>query len=148
MTLDKIFGISAGGLFVLLTLVQISPIKIDPWSWLARKVGKMLNGEVLERMDALEKKVEKVEKKVDNSEAKRAEDKAIAARVRILRYGDEERMGIKHSKGYSDQIMGDIQLYTNHCREYPDFENGITEPTCDYIKKGYLERMMKNDFLQ
>ena len=42
----------------LMTSVQIIPsIKCKPWSWLARKIGKAINGEVLEKVSALEKQV-------------------------------------------------------------------------------------------
>ena len=36
------------------TLIQISPIKVDPWTWLARKVGRAINGELMEKFDRLE----------------------------------------------------------------------------------------------
>lgn len=29
---------------VLLTFIQISPIKVNPWSWIARKIGKAMTG--------------------------------------------------------------------------------------------------------
>ena len=35
------------------TLVQVSPIKVNPWSWLARKIGRAINGEVIDRVDRL-----------------------------------------------------------------------------------------------
>lgn len=45
-----------------LTLVQIAPIKVDPWSWIAKKVGRAINGEVLEKFGELEKNQKTAEK--------------------------------------------------------------------------------------
>lgn len=127
MTLNELLGIGAGGLFALLTLVQIVPIKVNPWSWILRAIGRLLNKEVF---DLLEK------------------DKAENARNRILRYGDEVRRGENHSKEFADQMMDDVKFYLDFCDTHPKFENGKTPLTCELIKKDYLEHMMKNDFLQ
>ena len=48
-----------GGLFLLLTLVQIAPVKINPWSAIARWVGKAINGDVLDKLGKVEARLEK-----------------------------------------------------------------------------------------
>lgn len=40
MTLKDLLLGGSGGLFALLTILQISPIKINPWSALARSIGR------------------------------------------------------------------------------------------------------------
>ena len=42
MTLKDLLLGGSGGLFALLTILQISPIKINPWSALARSIGRAL----------------------------------------------------------------------------------------------------------
>lgn len=42
MTLDKILACYSGGLFLLLTLVELAPIKVNPWSAIARWIGKAM----------------------------------------------------------------------------------------------------------
>ena len=50
----KQFGLYGSGIVILLlTLVEITPIKINPWSWLGRKIGRAINGEVLEKVETL-----------------------------------------------------------------------------------------------
>lgn len=46
----------------ILTLIQIAPVKVDPWSWIAKKVGRAINGEVLEKFGELEKNQKTAEK--------------------------------------------------------------------------------------
>ena len=42
MTLKEIFEAGGGILFVVLTLVQVAPIKVNPWTALGRSIGRVL----------------------------------------------------------------------------------------------------------
>ena len=46
MDLKEIFMGGGGALVVLLTLVQIAPVKVNPWSAIAKAVGKAVNADV------------------------------------------------------------------------------------------------------
>ena len=54
MSVQDIVLAGGGGAFVLLTLLQIAPIKINPWSAIAKTVGRAINAEVLTHIDAYE----------------------------------------------------------------------------------------------
>lgn len=75
------------------------------------------------------------------------EQAAINARIRILHFADEMMEGRRHSKDSWDQALSDITAYEKHCKEDPDFKNGQTAATVEYIKRGYAERLEKHDFL-
>ena len=49
--------IATGGgiLLAVLTVIQIAPIKINPWSALAKAIGRAINGEVIAKVDQLER---------------------------------------------------------------------------------------------
>ena len=164
MTLSEIWAmckIGGVGLIALLTIVQISPIKLNPWKPLGNLVykwlsnfAKFLNKEVIEQVKALQEDIAKTKKEVltiktDLSEVRMTVTRqgAIAARSRILSFGDELRLGLKHSKGHFDSILRDIRYYESYCKNDPDFENGVTEPTIVYIRAVYQECLSKNDFL-
>lgn len=123
--LEIVLGVLGG-----MTLVQLTPIKIDPWTWLARKVGHAINGELIERMDKLEATVKKVQTTGDERDAK-------ATRIRILRFGDEILHGVHHSKEHFDQTLLDITEYERYCRDHPDFINNMTELTSKHIMETY-----------
>ena len=129
-----------GGLFILMTLVQISPIKIDPWTWIFRAIGKLLNGEVLEKVDALSKDVQKNKEDDD-------EQWALLSRSHILRFGDELLHGISHSKEHFDQILVDITKYENYCESHPRFLNDIANATIKHIRDTYQKCLDENNFL-
>lgn len=148
MSAGEIAGWSGGGLFLLLTLIQISPIKVNPWSWLARKIGGAINGEVLEKVAALERKIDEVDKKTDTLSAKEDMKSAVLCRARILGFGDEILHGTLHSKEHFDQILLDITEYQKYCNAHPEFANHVTKHTTMEIEVTYQRLLDTNGFLQ
>lgn len=130
-----------GGLLLLLmTLIQITPIKLNPWSWLARVIGRAINGEVLE-------KVNKLTTDVQSLKDEDAEQWASLSRTHILRFGDELLHGAPHSKEHFDQILLDISKYETYCDEHPNYKNNIANATIKQIKNTYQKCLDENSFL-
>lgn len=100
---------------------------------------KNRTSEILEAIAKLTGKVEKLEGKMD-------ERNAVACRIRILRFYDEMRSGIRHTKDSWDQCMSDITTYNQYCEDHKDFKNNQTEATVGYIDGEYRDRLAKNDF--
>lgn len=140
MTLQDILAGGGRILVIVLTLLQIAPIKINPWGAIAKAMGRAINADLTD-------KVTRLEHKVDGIKDKAEEDHAIACRARILRFGDEVLHGERHSKDHFDQILMDIKNYDDYCGCHPDFPNNVTELTSERIKAVYRERLEKNDFL-
>jgi hypothetical protein len=138
------FGeLMSGGAIALaafLSLVEIAPIKINPWTNIARAIGKAINGEVLAKVEALEQKVDKLEHAG-------AERNAESRRVRILRFGDEILHDVKHSKEHFDNIHKDISVYEQYCKDHPEFENGRTVLTIEVIEATYKKCLDHHTFL-
>lgn len=143
MTLEMIkeIGIYGGGaILILMTLIQITPIKINPWSWLGKVIGRAINGEVLEKVETLTNDVAK--NKADD------DDKwASLSRSHILAFGDEIRLGVDHSKERFDQILTDISEYEQYCEEHPNYHNDKAPVTIALIKKTYQKCLEENKFL-
>lgn len=139
-TLKEIFMYGGGGLAVLMTLVQISPIKLNPWSWIGRMIGRAINGEVLDKVDELSKDVKKNKEDDD-------EQWASLSRTHILRFGDEILHGVAHSKEHFDQVMRDITKYEDYCKSHPNYLNGVAHATIQQIKKTYQKCLDENKFL-
>lgn len=132
--------IGSGGVLALMTLVEISKIKINPWSAIGRAIGRAINGEVLDKVDALEQDVQSIRKEI-------GEQTAVNCRARILRFGDEVLHGCTHSKDHFDQTLLDIDVYEHYCADHPDFANNLTALTSKRIKDVYMKRLNENDFL-
>lgn len=130
-----------GGLIALSGLIEVSPIKINPWSAILRWFGNKMNGDVSKDVAILKEKVQKLSDRQEECEAK-------AARVRILRFGDELYQGKRHSKEHFDNILADITTYNDYCRDHPNFENDRTKITEKLIKDTYQRCLTEHTFLQ
>ena len=143
MTLEEIKEILmyGGGLtLIVMTLIQITPIKINPWTWLGRIIGRAINGEVLEKVNSLSNEVRSL--KEEDSE-----QWASLSRSHILRFGDELLHGTPHSKEHFDQILLDITKYEDYCEEHPNYKNNIANATIKQIKNTYQKCLEENKFL-
>lgn len=137
---------------MVLSLVEISPIKINPWSVLIKCIAKLLGivdlkteiVQVRDRMDELEKKIDQM--KISEEEKEQLKE-ALAARRRILRFNDELLLKIKHSKEMFNDILKDITDYDNYCRTHPDFVNQRAVFAEQNVGKAYKKCMEENDFL-
>lgn len=129
------------GLAALFSIIQISPIKINPWSAICRMIGRAINGEVINEVAKLRKQVEDVKHDFEESEAK-------SARVRILRFGDELYQGRRHSKEHFDNILNDITDYDTYCRDHPNFKNERTKLAEKIILEQYRKCLQEHSFLQ
>ena len=132
---------------IITTLVQNLSSKYKPWTWLAEQFGKAVNKEMLDRLDNVEKKINNIEKRDKQQDDKSEEDRAKAARRRILRCADEIRSKVKHSKEYFDDVLSDISFYKNYCKETPKFENEKAVMAIELIEETYKKCCRENDFL-
>lgn len=129
-TVISIPGAKTALVIIFLSVVEICPIKINPWSWIGGLIGKLLGiKSVSDKVDALEKKVD--------------ENQATTIRVRILNFENELQEGRKHSKDSWDQVMDDIHRYENYTNEHPEFINNITIASTNHITKKYSELLEK-----
>lgn len=143
MTIKEILSWGGSGLLLLMTLVQVSPIKVNPWSAILEWLWKPM----LSKMENLEQDMKTVKNEVDTI---RDENRAVHAkdcRVRILRFADEIYLGQPHSQEHFKQILGDITHYEKYCDAHPEFENQIAVAAIGQIKETYGERLKKHDFL-
>ena len=129
------------------TILEKSKSKFNPWTSLLKMIGRGINAELFERINTVDKGVESLRKNVDKLGNRFEEQNAVNARSRILRFGDEIRHNVLHSKDHYDQIMLDITFYENYCNEHKDFSNSITEATAHIIREKYKVHLENNTFL-
>lgn len=119
-------GITTAIIVLLMSFIEVSKIKINPWSSIGKLFGKFLGITVVSnKLDALEKKVD--------------ENQATTIRVRILRFEDEVQNGQIHSKDSWDQAMDDIRRYEVYTETHPEFKNNITVASIRHLTKKYSE---------
>lgn len=147
---DLISEISVKGgavVLLLMTLIQVAPIKIDPWSAIIKWVAKIISKPVVDELSVVKKEVQANTRRMDSLEKSIGEEKAVTARNRILRFGDEIRCEKKHSREHFQSILREIDKYEAYCNSHPEFKNSMTVLTTQKIIDCYREREEKNDFL-
>ena len=145
------FGViiqSLGWIFLgIITFVEkFGPKDKKPWTALFTFIGKILTKEFSESQKDLIDKVEALSLKIEKVAESVEETRAIAARVRILSFGDELLEGRLHSKDTFDQALLDIDNYERYCKSHENFKNHITEETVAFIQEKYRERLRNNTF--
>lgn len=132
---------------VLMSLVEVSKIKINPWSWIFKKIGGAINKEVIERLKQNDKKTDELRTSVDLLKGEIDKRAAVDARTNILRFDDELYNGMKHSKEYFVQELDDIDTYEKYCDAHPDFKNSCAVEAIKHIRAVYGKCLEEHKFI-
>jgi hypothetical protein len=147
------------------TLLQITPIKINPWSWFWKLLKHLwfafcrsLNAPVLAAVEA--RKTEQQEAlasiRKDLLETKKALDAHIAVddereadkvRASILHFNNELMREIPHTEEEYVEILTKIDWYHDYCRTHEDYKNSRAVHAIANIERVYDVRLEKHDFL-
>lgn len=100
-----------------------------------------------DKFKTIEQKIDDVGKDVGQVSEDLKMHEAKQARTHILRFADELHDGKYHSDEYFRQQILDIDVYDTYCKSHPDFVNGLTKMSSEYIKKEYQKRYLKNEEL-
>lgn len=131
-------------------IIQIAPIKINPFTWLAKKIGNALTADLKSDLKAdfteLNDKVNNIETKLETHINENKKERAADYRARIIRFNDEIMEGKTHTKEYYNNILEDIDKYEAYCNSHPDYPNNKAVMAIHNIKAKYEEHMENNSF--
>ena len=122
-----------------ITLVEIVPIKINPWASLFKWIGKIINGDMQNQITEMRSELTELKK---DFECKKAED----MRWEILNFANSCRRGDRHGKDAWRHAMSQVAEYEAYT-ERKGIANGVIEEDTNYLRELYQERCRKNDFL-
>lgn len=117
-------GYVTAGIVILLSLIQISPLKLNPWDKLLGWFGKKLNG-------ATEKRLETVEKQIRDMWINNH-------RQTVLTFARECRADIEHSSDEWTNVLNVAEEYEKYVIENK-ITNGIITQDTEYLRKLYQE---------
>lgn len=140
MDLKEILMGGGGALAVLFTLVQIAPVKINPWSAIAKAVGRAINADVTEELA-------EIKTKLDNHVTMDDRRNADGHRTRILHFNNELLRSIAHTKEEFIEVLAEIDAYEDYCETHPEYPNNRAVLAIENIRSNYKERLQKHDFL-
>lgn len=113
------------------TLIEIAPIEINPWSKIGSWIGNLLVGDLKEDFATLKKDFE--------------ESRANNMRWNILNFARSCRQGESHSEEEWNYAIAQLKMYESYMEE-KNMENGVVEETAIYLRELYHHRLHKNDF--
>ena len=145
-------------LLAVMSILEVTPIKINPWRWLWKKIGnffgrigqaigKALNGEVIAELSGIKERLTELEQHDQRQDKDRGEDKALDARRRILQFADEIRRKVRHSEEHFNNAFEDIDYYKTYCHEHTEFENDKARISIKIIEETYERCTREDDFL-
>lgn len=136
-----------GGLLLIMTLVQIAPIKVNPWSAIGklilkgfRMLGRTINADMYKGMTEIK---QKLEEHIDMDDKRTAD----GHRTRILHFNNELLRDIPHTREEFFEVLNEIKLYEDYCDTHPEYPNNMAVLAIENIRECYKERQRRRDFL-
>lgn len=119
-------------IFGSVTVIEIVPVKIKPWSMLLTWLGDRLCGDIRRDLTEMKKEFEEYQ----------AED----MRWSILDFANSCRNKERHSKEEWNHAISQLKKYETYTKK-KHIDNGVIEEDGEYLRELYHERCIKNDFL-
>ena len=117
-------GNVAAGIAILLSLIQISPLKLNPWDKLLAWFGRKLNGATIKKLEELQKQVR---------------DMWINThRQSILTFARECRADMHHDAEEWNHILSIADEYEVYCAKNT-VSNGVVKVDTEYVRALYQE---------
>ena len=143
---DLLFG-GGAGLVVILSLIEITPAKVNPWRAIARALGRAINGEVLESVAEAKKAQKETRRALDEHIRADDERNADTLRMRILHFNNELLRGDRHTREDFIEILAVIDAYEQYCKNHPNYRNNRASHAIANIGRVYDDRLKLRDFL-
>lgn len=128
------------GAAALMGLLEIAPIKLNPWSAIARAIGNAVNADLLKELantkSMLQEHIEMDDKR-----------NADMHRWRILNFNNELLQDVPHTREDFIDILAEIDEYEDFCKNHPDYKNNRATHAIGNIGRVYDDRLKKHDFL-
>lgn len=121
------FILDCGIIMVILGLIQISPLKINPW-------------DTIKSFITLPKRIDKLENDFNN-------DRAFRWRSMILTRSDLIRNNEKMSEEKWLDTIETIDRYEHYCEVHPEFKNGKAVVSIEYLREKYKQAYKDKDYL-
>jgi hypothetical protein len=124
LTAGELAGWAAALLILFLSLVQISPLKLNPWDSIFGWIGKKTQGEMRKQMTDLQKQVTDIW--------------ISSHRQSILTFARECRADIDHDAEEWNHILSIADEYEVYCSTH-SVSNGVVKADTRYIRDLYQD---------
>lgn len=116
-----------------LTLIQISPLKLNPWSWVVTLLRKLLGTE------GLRDDIKQLDAKVKSLERDIARTRSKEVRKEIIDFAEELKRGKMYHLAEFEEVGRIVDEYRKLIDKY-DFKNAYCVAQMEYIEEQMKER--------
>ena len=148
MTAKESAALFAGMAALIMTLLQLAPIRRDPWSALFKALGRAVNADVLRALEEVKGEQQAVRQELSDHIKVDDRREADGHRERILRFNNELLRGLPHTREDFIEILTVIDSYERYCKNHSDYKNNRAAHAVANIGRVYDERLIKHDFLK
>lgn len=120
-------------------VVEVAPIKVNPWTAILKSIGSRMNADILTRLKEVETQLEKQDAKIDNNEKDRI-------RFEILDFARTCRKHEKHTKEEFDHIFEQYDKYEVILASLEQ-PNGKVTQAMHFIGEVYQKILVEDDFI-
>lgn len=140
--LDIKTGVSIGAFLLafIMTVVQIAPIKVNPWDKILTWIGNHMNADIVKRVDV-------IEGKLDEHIRDSAEERIRKVRADILDFANACMNGRRHTKEEFEFVISECDAYEKHI-EKMQIKNGVATAAIREIRRLYDKGISENSFLK
>ena len=138
--------IAAVLLVIAASVLEVSKIKVNPWSSLGQAIGKRINGQVLKELETVKANQAANQQKLDEHIKADDEREADGWRASIRHFNLELIRNTRHTREDFVEILLVIDKYQAYCRDHKDYSNNRAVHAIANIGRVYDERLEKHDF--
>lgn len=141
------WGKALGIVFVLSMIIQVTPIKINPWSTIGRQLKTFFMSDILEEIKEMKKDIKSTEEKLDKHIRENNEETARKWRHDILEFSNQEINHKRHTKEQWDDVLPSCKEYELFCERNNIINEKATKAIKD-LNRRYELHMANEDFLE
>lgn len=131
---------------ILCTIIQVAPIKINPWDFLLGWVGERFNSGINKRINEVNERVNDLEEAIDKHIEKCDIDDWKKKRNYIIKFVNEGVNGARHTKESFENVITLCDEYEEYVKQNPNVHNGVINDSIYAIRTKYQEHLIKADF--
>ena len=127
-------------IILLMTIIQVTPIKINPWDFVLGWIGDRMNSHIIKKVDTLDQKLTGHIQESREGSIKRK-------RLRILAFVDDGINGKRYTKEAYENMIRECDDYEKFIKE-TGLPNGVIEASIDVIRTRYRQHLNDGDFAE
>ena len=131
---------------ILCTIIQVAPIKINPWDFLLGWIGERFNSGINKRINEVNERVNNLEETIDKHIEKCDIDDWKKKRNYIIKFVNEGVNGARHTKESFENVITLCDEYEEYVKQNPNVHNGVINDSIYAIRTKYQEHLIKADF--